>query len=228
MTPGGPTVTVLMPVLNGEPYLAESLAALRSQTRSPVEVLVLDGGSTDGSRERVSDEPGATLVDLPGAAWHVALNAGMARAAGDIVAFASCDDIMDVRALERHVDALTADPAAGYSVGRVILFADASGMSQRVPAGLSGTDRRARILETIAVRRSVLDAVGGFREELEHSADVEWLARLGDLAIPLAEVDAVVVSKRLHSSNTSYTGDGTDSGITRSLRLSILRKQGRA
>ena len=167
-------------------------------------------------------------MDLPGAPWHVALNAGMARAVGDVVAFTSCDDVMDVRAVEHHVDALMADPAAGYSAGRVILFADDAGMSHSVPVGLPGTDRWARILETIAVRRSVLDTVGGFREELEHSADVEWVARLGDLAIPVVEVDAVVVSKRLHTGNTTYSGEGVDTGITRSLRISILRKQGRA
>ena len=78
------------------------------------------------------------------------------------------------------------------------------------------------------MRRSVLEVVGDLREELGDSADVEWVARLGDLGITPVEVDAVVVSKRLHSGNNTYTGDDIASGIVRSLRLSILRKQGRA
>jgi glycosyltransferase involved in cell wall biosynthesis len=223
-----PTVTVLMPLLNGEPHLAEALAALRSQSRPPLEILVLDGGSTDGSRERVRDETGATLVDPPGGRLYPSLNAGMARAVGDVVVFTSSDDVMEPRALESHVAALDGAPAAGYSVGKVRLFADEGGVSQRVPGTLAGTVRAARLLETIAVRRPFLDVVGGFRDEIGTSADVEWLARLGDLGIPSVLVDAVVVSKRLHTGNTSYTDEAGAVGITRSLRLSILRKQGRA
>jgi glycosyltransferase involved in cell wall biosynthesis len=222
------TVTVLMPVLDGEPHLAEALTALRAQVRPPVEILVLDGGSTDGSRERVLDEAGPTLVDLPELSLYRALNAGMTRAVGDVIAFTSCDDVMDPHALDRHVAALKAAPEAGYSVGQVRLFADEGGVSPTVPRTLAGTVRAARILETVAVRRSSLDLIGGFNDEIGISADVEWLARLGDLGMQSASVDAVVVSKRLHSGNTSYTGDGVQRGITESLRLSILRKQGRA
>jgi glycosyltransferase involved in cell wall biosynthesis len=222
------TVTVLMPVLNGEPHLAEALAALRAQVRPPVEILVLDGGSTDGSRERVRDAEWATLLDLPELSLYLALNAGMARAVGDVVAFTSCDDVMEPHALDCHIGALMAAPEAGYSVGQVRLFADEGGVSRTVPRTLAGTVRAARILETVAVRRSSLDLIGGFNDEIGISADVEWLARLGDLGLLSVSVDAVVVSKRLHSGNTSYTGDGVQRGITESLRLSILRKQGRA
>ena len=122
----------------------------------------------------------------------------------------------------------TVQPAAGYSVGQVRLFADEGGVSRRCPERLAGTVRAARLLETIAVRRPLLDVVGGFRDDIGTAADVEWLARLGDLGIPSVSVDAVVVSKRLHTGNTSYTDEAAGVGITQSLRLSILRKQGRA
>ena len=152
----------------------------------------------------------------------------MALAVGDVVVFASSDDVMETKALECHVAALNGAPSAGYSVGQVRLFADEGGVSPQVPATLAGTVRTARLLETIAVRRPLLDAVGRFREDLGTAADVEWLARLGDLGIPSVSVDAVVVSKRLHKGNTSYTDEAASVGITQSLRLSILRKQGRA
>jgi glycosyltransferase involved in cell wall biosynthesis len=222
------TVTVLLPVLNGEPYLAEALAALREQTHPPLEVLVLDGGSTDGTRERVLEETGATLVDPPGSGLYLALNTGLANAVGEVIAFAGSDDILDPDALARHVTALQAAPAAGYSVGRVLFFTDEGGASHRVPGALAGSVRTTRILETIAVRRRVCEAVGEFSEEIGTSADVDWLARLGDHGIRSAPVDAVVVSKRLHAGNTSYNREDVEAGITRSLRLSILRKQGRA
>ena len=223
---GEPTVTVLLPVLNGLPYLDTALAALLAQTRPADEVLVLDGGSTDGTRQRIGEEPGVTVIDLPGAGVHASYNVGMARAAGDLIAFTAADDIMDPRALETHVAALAARPDAGYSCGKVALFADPGGVSDLVPDRLAGTVHQARALEAVVVRRRVCREVGGLRDELGTSADVEWIARLGDLGITSVTVDEVVVAKRLHLANSSYTRGDVAQGITRSLRLSILRKRG--
>jgi glycosyltransferase involved in cell wall biosynthesis len=222
------TVTVVMALLDGEPHLGECLAAIDAQTRPPHQVVIVDGGSTDGSRERVAAWGRATVLDIPNAGWHRALNAAAGVATGDLVAVTSSDDRLDRRALERHTDALAAAPEAGYSYGRVALFADAGGVSDSVPEALDGTTPSARVLEALAIRRSVLDRVGGFRPDLRHSADVEWVARLGDLGIVPAVIDEVVVAKRLHTANTTYTQPDVTAGITRSLRLSILRKQGRA
>lgn len=225
---GDPTVTLLMPVLDAEPYLAAALASIRDQSRPVHQFLVLDGGSTDGSRQRVLSEPGATLVDLPGTGWAAAVNAGLQQARGELIAFAGADDIMEHDALERHVAALSGEPAAGYSSGLVALFADPAGISDAVPAGLAGTVRQARVPESMVVRHTVFEQVGGFRTDIGNSADVEWIVRLGDLGIAPVLIDSVVVRKRLHSGNTTYTGDTVSPGITRSLRLSILRKQGRS
>jgi hypothetical protein len=121
---------------------------------------------------------------------------------------------------------LVARPDAGYSYGKVALFADAGGVSGRVPDRLAGTVHQARALEAVVVRSSVYRRVGGLRDDIGTSADVEWVARLGDLGITPVLVDDVVVAKRLHAANTSYTQEDVSSGITRSLRMSILRKQG--
>jgi glycosyltransferase involved in cell wall biosynthesis len=226
MSAARPTVSVLLPVLNGEPYLAAALQALRAQSCPPDEILVLDGGSTDGSRARALGGDGITLVDLPGTSCLEALNLGLARAVGDLIAFTSSDDVMEERAVERHLEALTGDEEAGYSYGNVALFADEGGVSDSVPAGLAGSVQPARVIEAMMVRRTVLDQIGEFRTDLGRSGDVEWVARLGDLGIRAVHVDAVVVAKRLHRQNSSYTHTDTFSGITRSLRQSILRKRG--
>ena len=102
------------------------------------------------------------------------------------------------------------------------------------PAGCPTRCRRrwtdhalARVLEALAIRRSVLDRVGGFRPDLRHSADVEWVARLGDLGYRPGGDRRGGGGQRLHTANTTYTQPDVTAGITRSLRLSILRKQGR-
>ena len=221
-----PSVSVLLPVLNGEPYLGPALQAMAAQTLPADEILVLDGGSTDGTRERALREDGVTLVDLPGTSCLEALNLGLAQATGELIAFTSSDDVMAERALEQHVAALVSDEGAGYSYGNIALFADDGGVSNEVPTDLAGSVQPARVIEAMMVRRAVLDAIGGFRTDLGTSGDLEWVARLGDLGIRPAYVDAVVLAKRLHRQNLSYTERENSAGITRSLRESILRKRG--
>ncbi len=93
-----PAVSVVTPVWNAEETLAETVASLRAQTRGDWEMLLVDDGSTDGSRalaERLAaGEPRIRLLGWPdnrGAA--AARNAGIRAARGRVVAFLDADDL---------------------------------------------------------------------------------------------------------------------------------------
>ena len=86
-----PEVSVLVPVLNGRAYLEESTAAMSAQqVAGGVEFLMVDGGSTDGSRGFLEDlcsrDPRFRLLDNPGRTTPRALNIGLAHARGEFVA----------------------------------------------------------------------------------------------------------------------------------------------
>src|SRR5713226_7133006 len=108
----GPLVTIIVPSLNQGRFLLESLRSCLAQTYRPLEVLVVDGGSTDETLsilERISaaelrwtSEPDDGVAD--------AVNRGLRRAAGALLAIHSADDVLLRDAIEGGVDLLLREP----------------------------------------------------------------------------------------------------------------------
>lgn len=215
-------VTVVLPVLNRAGLLGRALTAIEQQSLAPLEVLVVDGGSSDGSADVARASDLARLIELRGSNVPAAHNRAIDEASGAVIAFAASDDLMDPLALEHHVDALETT-GSQMSVGLTEFFSDAPDANVR--ADLVGSTRRARVLEAIAVRRSVFIDHGPFRADLGRSADLEWVSRVGDAGIPVADLDEVVVRKRLHSDHTTYSLPEVPGEVLGALRAGILRRR---
>src|SRR5689334_21141299 len=103
----GPLVTVVVPVYNTLPYVADALESALAQTHRELDVVVVDDGSTDGSSgvvvELAAREPRIRVVRQPNAGLAAARNAGLAAAAGEYVAFLDSDDLWLPEKLERQL-----------------------------------------------------------------------------------------------------------------------------
>lgn len=107
-----PLVSVIVPVYQAEPYLDECLVSLRAQKHERLQIVVVDDGSTDGSRtiyERHAAVDGRIeVVRQANAGLGAARNAGIARARGDYLTFLDADDTLPPRAYRVMVEALEA------------------------------------------------------------------------------------------------------------------------
>ena len=96
---GAPTVSVLVPIYNVERYLDECLASLRSQTFTDLEVLCINDGSTDGSRDIIERYLQADdrfrVIDKANSGYGASMNRGLAEARGQYVAILESDDFME-------------------------------------------------------------------------------------------------------------------------------------
>lgn len=99
-----PRVSVIIPVYNVEDYLALSVASVRQQTLEDIEIICVNDGSTDGSREILAlleaVDSRIVVIDKPNGGPSSARNVGMGRARGDYVCSLDADDLMDERACE--------------------------------------------------------------------------------------------------------------------------------
>jgi GT2 family glycosyltransferase len=111
-----PLVSVVTPCLNPGGRLLRCLASVAAQSYPRVEHVVVDGGSQDGSVERLR-EAGVRFVSEPDRGQADALNKGFALATGDVLGWLNADDELTPRAVERVVAALRAAPAAGWAYG---------------------------------------------------------------------------------------------------------------
>lgn len=113
-----PLVSIVLTTLNGARYLRESLDSCLAQTHPALELIVVDGGSTDGTLEILAEynDPRLRLIQqtnnvgkLPGA-----LNLGLDVAHGQYLTWMQDDCLYHPTALERMVEALAADPTVGH------------------------------------------------------------------------------------------------------------------
>jgi glycosyltransferase involved in cell wall biosynthesis len=104
-------VSVIIPCYNGAPYLREAIDSALRQTAPPLEILVVDDGSTDGSAEiAASYGPPVRLLSGKNRGVCLARNWGIEEAKGDWVAFLDADDVWEPEKLRRQLEVSAADP----------------------------------------------------------------------------------------------------------------------
>jgi glycosyltransferase involved in cell wall biosynthesis len=207
------TVSVVVPTYNMSRYLEECLRSVLGQSFRDYEIIVVDDGSTD--------DTGAVVAKFDGRVRYQrqenrgvaeALNTGIAMAKGEYVALLAADDALGPESLAARVWVLDRNPNAGMVSGSAMMI-NAAGEEQwshRPVRGEGATHQPSEaalrlllsgntvICSTVMVRRSVLERVGGFRQESMPGEDWEmWLriAAVSDvvhLSTPLARV-------RMHS-----------------------------
>lgn len=116
-------ISIVMPLLDAMPYLHDALASISEQNVLGLEVIAIDGGSTDGTRELLqehtrSESTGSFIVvDAPGLSQTAALNLGFSRASGEIFGWLNGDDLLAEGALAWVVGWFEENPDAGLVYG---------------------------------------------------------------------------------------------------------------
>lgn len=194
-----PTVSVIMPVYNAEPYVAEAIDSVLAQTFRGFELIIVDDGSTDESRRICQGyaDGRIQLVSQKNKGIAGALNTGIQHARGQFIAFLSSKDRWLPEKLELHVVHLSANPHVGvtYAGSR---FIDGDGRSLRIVQqpklrDISAVDVFCRNpvgnRSSAVIRRDELDRVAAphpvdctrmcfFDESLKQSEDIEMWLRL--------------------------------------------------
>ena len=127
-------MSVVIPVFNGERFLAEAIQSVLDQTYEPVEVIAVDDGSTDGSAAIARSFAGVQVIEQPNSGPAGARNAGIAAARGEFLAFVDADDIVPPDKLELQVTHLREHPEVGCVLGA---RTSCSSRAPNCPAGRS-------------------------------------------------------------------------------------------
>src|SRR4051794_22521498 len=191
-------ISVVVPVLNGARFLRQSLDSVVSQTRQPDEVIVVDGGSTDGSQAIATSYPNVRLIAQAGATGFAGgYDEGFAAATGDVVAPLDSDDWWAPEKSEIQLRVFETRPETAYVIGKTRHFLEAG---HPIPPGLRpeilDQDRMAPMPGTLMIRRSAFQRVGAWGNGFTIAADIDWFARAKDILGPPAAVDQVVLFKR--------------------------------
>ena len=198
-------VTVITVVRNGATYLHQALTSIIQQTYAPLEVIVVDGQSTDNTAAIARSFPGVQVVNQDQMGLANARNLGVAAAQGMYIAFLDHDDLWHPTKLARQIALHDSQPAAMYSLTQMV-FLHEPGAS--LPPGVTPQSiREPRIAGTpsaLVARKTLFDQMGGFNSKFSIACDADWFARTRDHDIPMAVIPETLVYKRLHGANLSY------------------------
>lgn len=226
-------VSVIIPVYNGACYLGAALASVMAQQAQPLEVIVVDDGSTDETPAVVAQWQQSATLPIhyryqANAGPAAARNHGVALAQGDLLAFLDADDWWHPQKLQWQIERLLREPTLGYVVCHMQVVQAAN---TQWPRSLNQAhyqnDPPCLLPSALLVRREIFEQVGPFDEHYRYSDDADWFLRAKDAGIPQAVVPAPLVYKRIHASNLSHNPTMMQETL-RAFHLSVRRQQDKA
>ena len=207
-------VSVLMPVYNGERFLAEAIESILGQTFTDFEFVIVDDGSTDASPAILADyasrDPRIRVITQANAGIVAALNRGLAECRAPLVARMDADDISLPARLERQVDFLKSHPeilVVGCAA-QLISEEKIPGPVMRHPSSPKEIDAGLQTETMLAhpsvlMRREPILKIGGYRELLRHSEDYDlWTRLAGNCQI--ANLPECLLHYRIHGGQISW------------------------
>ena len=218
MTTNNPLVSVILPVYNGERYLAEAIESVLAQTYRPVELIAVDDGSTDGTAEIAKSYSDVRYLHQPNQGNGRARNAGLKAAQGDLIALLDADDLWLENKLHTQVEHLRQHPELGYVVCRMHPFLEpGTDWPPHLNRDHYQSDPPLYTPSALLAWRWVFERVGMFDARYVHGNDSDWLFRARDADIPMAVVPRVLLRKRIHGQNLSH-----DTGLVTRELLQVL------
>ena len=231
-----PTICAIIPLYNGERFIRQALESIAAQTIRPLEVIVVNDGSTDNGAAIASQFAGqlsVTVLNKPNGGQSSARNFGVARASAELIAFLDQDDIW----YPDHLDAL-AEP---FQVKRQVPLGwsysdldeiDESGnlVSRGVLHKTASSHPKRELLECLRqdlfilpsaslISRDAFLAVGGFDERLSGYEDDDLFVRLFAAGYQNTYVDRPLSKWRIYSDSTSFSPRMNQSRMTFARKL---------
>ena len=193
-------LSFVLPVLNNREGLRCAIESILVQLAYPVELIVIDGGSTDGTLEVINSYCHLISYFETGLDTGIAdaFNRGIERATGDVIAILNSDDVLEPNAIGNVIDVVTANPSADVFYGSLCYFDSTRGSRFVRKPDLSSMCRRMSLFHpALFVRRSCYERVGLYDCGYTHAMDSEWCHRAMVSQVGFCEVPSVLATMSL-------------------------------
>lgn len=219
-----PAISVIIPVRNGLAFVVEAIDSVLSQPFQDVEIVVINDGSTDGDYDALcAIDPRIRVFHLAGNGVSAARNHGMQAARGELIAFLDADDVWFPGKLAAQVRYMAAHPEVGVVFGgflkweagadgafapAVDLMIDCSGLDRAEVARSGWLYTRLLMgllvgMNTAMVRRSVIEAIGGFNVSMRQGEDYDFWLKASRIA-EMHALDGPVALYRIHKASAMH------------------------
>lgn len=222
-----PEVSVVIPVYNGERFIARAIDSVLAQSHPVADIVVVNDGSTDGTAEVLRPYGDRlTVIDVPNGGVARARNLGLARTRGELIALLDADDVWRAHKLSAQIDALRRHPDVDFTCCDYESVHPTAGprethfehiRRQHAPGFNRVVPRPVRTLidvnfvgtcSNVLFRRSLLSRVGLFDTRLRQAEDYDLWLRMATTGNFYLQSD-VLLEKITHDRNLTLRYDET-------------------
>lgn len=214
-----PLVSIIIPCHNAGSYVQEAIQSALNQSYKPIEIIVVDDGSTDDSA-KIAQSFGKQVVfyQQPQSGPGKARNYGVQQAKGEYIAFLDADDLLDPAFIHDSLTALRSTAQGAYTYSRMQKFGKQSGLAETIPFDAGFLVRRSNFVGIgVVMPKSLFQSVGGFDEHLTAFEDWDLWLKLLSKGHHGTLIDKPLYKWRFHTSETRNQLNST--------RLHQLRRQ---
>jgi glycosyltransferase involved in cell wall biosynthesis len=219
------SVGVAIPVRNGERFLAAALASVLEQTAPITDVVVVDDGSADRTREvaLAAGRP-VRMLSQPPRGVAVARTRAAELVSAEVIVMLDADDLLTPHSVASRLAALAAQPEVDVVFGHIRSFAESDTDGRPVPLD---EPRPAHVPGAMLVRRTAFLRVGPFGPD-RRAEGLDWLLRAREAGLREYTVPEQVLWRRVHGGNASLEAHAPLTEFPRLLKASLDRRRARA
>lgn len=225
-----PLVSVIVPVFDGARTIERALASVLAQEHRPLEVLVVDDGSSDATPDILTrlagEHPELRVIRQDNAGPAAARNRGITEARGELLAFNDADDVWLPGKLTAQL-ALLGDNdfviCAFQNVADDGFPMAPWAIRKEGPDALPGF-----VFQAMLARRAAFDKIGMLDEAMRWAEDTDWFLRAHDLGLAMKKSDEVYVRRMVHDKNLSGRVADSQRMLVRAVRASLMRRKSKA
>lgn len=220
-------ISVIIPVYNGERYLAEAIESVLAQTYRPIEIIVVDDGSTDGSADVAQRFPPPVRYRFqPHSGAGAARNRGIGMAQGSFFAFLDADDLWMEDKLMCQTITFGNDPELDMVFGHVRQFHSPeldgnTGKRLRYPAEIMPGYSHV----TMLITREAFLRVGPFETKWQAGEFIDWYSRAMEKGLKSVMLPEVVVKRRIHAAHQGIHERRSQADYIRILKAFLDRRR---
>ena len=221
-----PLISVIVPAYNAERYIEEAIQSIYNQAYKPLEVIVVDDGSTDGTCN-IAGKFGesVTYIRQENGGPADAKNRGLKISKGDIIAFLDADDLWPDSKIHTQLAYFSKYPAVEVVMGLVQCLVLSETIESSCTFNEFGPPSLMIALGAGLYKRSVFEKLGNFDRKLQIGEDVDWFMRIRENGIPISIIDTVTLYYRFHKTNITRDRNIRNSFFLKAMKKSLDRRR---
>ncbi len=222
-----PLVSVIIPVYNCAQFISQALDSVLNQPYRPIEIIVVDDGSTDNSRAVIKRYLNAPITYFYQSNQGIsnARNRGASLSSGDYLAFIDSDDVWTQTKLTLQMAVFHNNKIVDMVFGHVIQFYDlGNNFSSEDELPIDNEGQPGYLPGTMLIKRDTFFQVGLFDTEYRVGEYIDWYIRAIEIGLTEIMLPEVVLKRRIHESNIGIRARNCQTDYLRILKAKLDRR----